>query len=175
MDNNSLSFLGNWSSIIGLAITVFVAIIGYIINNKIKEIQRELLFSARIKSLIKNLDKSKSNYPKYLQDYQNSQSQIRFEISQTEVILKTILKKVTNNEKKTLNKLIDQIKIMKSGYFIYEQQRKKGIWISMKHVFVKNNEISEKDVWTFYTDLSALQTQLENLVEDKKIKNYGRN
>lgn len=173
MDNDNLSFIGNWSSILGLLLTIIIAFIGYLINNRIKEIQRDIQFNARIRSLIKHLDKSKSNYPKYLEDYENSQQKIRYEISQTDVILRNIKKKITKNEKKSLNKLLDQIKLIKAGYFINEQQRKKGIWTWIKNLFVKSLEISEKDLWNFYTDLSALQTQLENLVEDKKIKNYG--
>lgn len=173
MDNNNLSFFGNCSSILGLLVTILIAFIGYLINDRIKEIQRDIQFYARIKSLIKHLEKSKSNYPKYLQDYHSFQPQIRYEISQTEVILRNIKKKISNKEKKSLNKLLDQIRLIKSGYFINEQQRRKGIWISIKYLFVKSLEISEKDLWNFYTDLSALQTQLENLVEDKKIKNYG--
>ena len=39
-------------------------------------------------------------------------------------------------------------------------------------MFIKRLETSEQDLWKFYTELSALQTQLENLIEDKKIKRY---
>lgn len=170
---NVLNELGSWSSILGLLITILLAIIGYIINNRIKEIQRDIQFDARIKSLIKQLEKSKSSYPKFLQNYSDSINNIRFEISQTEVILKNIKTKIKGPEKKAISNLLKQIKRMKLGEFINEQERPKGFWISLESIIYDRLEISENDLWNFYTELSAMQTQLENLIEDKNIKQYA--
>lgn len=169
---DTLSIIGNWSSIVGLLLTIVIALIGYLINNRIKEIQRNIQFDVRIKNLIQQLDKSKSTYLKYFQDYANSINNIRFEVSQTEVILKNIKNKINGQEKKNINKLLKQVWRMKVGNFINEQDRKKGLWISIQALFIKRLETSEQDLWTFYTELSALQTQIENLAQDKKIKRY---
>ena len=111
------------------------------------------------------------NYRLHLDDYENSQENIRYEISQIEVIIRDIKKKVNNEERKSLKKLLGQIWLLKAGHFINEQQRKKGFWISIKHLFVISSEISEKDLYNFYNDISALQTELENLFEDNTIQN----
>jgi|WetSurMetagenome_2_1015567.scaffolds.fasta_scaffold01193_10 hypothetical protein len=171
--NESLSFFGNWSSILGLFFTVLVAFIGFLINNRIKEIQRNIQFHERIKSLIKQLATSKSKFPKFLDDYDNSQPLIRLEISQAEVILREIEKKLSYKDKKRIKRLLKDIQLLNIGHFIHEGQKKKGFLIFIKRLFIKPNEISETNIWNFYRDLSALQTQLENLLEDKKIKNYG--
>jgi hypothetical protein len=169
---NLLDQLGSLSSIIGLLITIILAIIGYLINNRIREIQRDIQFDARIKSLIKQLEKSKSSYPKFLQDYSESIKSIRFEISQTEVILRNINMKITGSEKKAVNNLIKKIKRMKMGEFINEEERPQGFFIFIQSFFIDRLETSEEDLWNFYTELSAIQTQLENLIEDKSIKQY---
>ena len=170
--NNILSLVGNWSSIVGLLLTIVLGIFGYFINSKIKEIQRNIKFGFRIKKLIYQLDKSKSKYPKLLEDYVNSIKDIRYEVLQTEVILKDIKSKVTGQEINKINTLLDQIWIMKIGNFINEKDRKKGGISSIRSLFLKRSETSEDNVWDFYTELSAFQTQLENLIEDKKTKQY---
>jgi hypothetical protein len=168
MNSNSLSFWADITSIIGFAFTIILGIIGLMINNKIKIIQRNIQFDARIKTLINQLAKSKSTYPKHLRSYPNSINQIRFEISQTEVLLKNIKIKVTGAERQTVNKLLNEINLMKIGKFINEQDRKKGLGARIKSLFIVRQETSEQNVWDFYTELSALQTQLETLIEDKK-------
>jgi hypothetical protein len=174
LTNDNLSIIGNWSSILGLFATLILSVMGLIINNKIKEIQRKIQFDARIESLLSQLDISKSNYSKYLQDYEKAKPQIIYEISQTEVILKNIKGKISTADKKytDINKVLDKIKYFKSCKFINEDQRKKSIGILIRSIFLKNLEISETDIWTFYSEVSALQTQLENLIEDKNIKRY---
>lgn len=66
MTNENLSFFGNLSSIVGLLVTILVAVIGYLINDRIKEMKRNIQFYTRIKSLITQLKKSKSKYLKHL-------------------------------------------------------------------------------------------------------------
>jgi hypothetical protein len=167
-----LDFLGNWTSIFGFILTFILAIIGYLIKNRIKEIQRNIQFDVRILNLIKQLEKSKSKYPMYLRNYNGTIKQIRYEMLQTEVILKNLKLKVTGMEKRSVKAILGRIWKMKFGNFINEIDRKRGIWIKIQSAFYKRLETSEDDLWNFYTELSALQTALENLIKDKNVKRY---
>ena len=168
MDPELINQIGSWSSFIGLIITIVLVVFGYFINNKVKDLQRNFLFDVRIKKLLKQLDTSKSSYPKYLNNYKNSIKDIRFEISQTEAILKNLKPKVTGIEKRNISELCKEISLMKIGDFISEEERNKSFPFWTKSLFIVTKETSEEDLWNFYTELSALQTSLENLVDDKK-------
>ncbi len=163
--------LGSWSSILGLILTICLSIFGFFIERKVTSIQRQIVFDKRIRPLLKELEQSKKKYPNYINDYEESVINIKYEISQTKVILSNMRNKVDGETKREIDDVLKQIKSIKSANHSINKQR--GIIKKILFLFYKKNEINKNDIWQFYSDLSAVQTSIEMLIKDKKGQKYG--
>jgi len=83
--------LGNWSSIIGLAISLATLICAFIINNKVKMIKRKVMFNTRVEPLLADLKSFSLNIKNLYGDFENNKNELKLEIAKSKVQLESII------------------------------------------------------------------------------------
>jgi len=156
--------LGNWSSIIGLAISLATLICAFIINNKVKMIKRKVMFNTRVEPLLADLKSFSLNIKNLYGDFENNKNELKLEIAKSKVQLESIITKIPNDHKSEFTTQIQElIKIQKSTLGV-QPENYKNKWYKKRKIFK-----SQDDIWEIYVGLTECVNRLNNLIMDKTI------
>ena len=138
-----LNYTSAVSSIIGLAVSVFVLY-------EAKQIRQSFMRRARLPEIAADVGKVSSNLLKSLKDWPKEQ---RLGIAQIHIavgLLRNAANKVPDSDQKRINQAI--AKLCKRKFFRMEPV----------------NDATVEEAWAFYYELSSINTLLEQLVKDTK-------
>jgi len=99
-----LGDIGAVASVVGLAITVFIAF-------GVRKIKRSFLAKARLPELIRRLDKHASRLSSYLSDFPRFGDKARYELAQSQATLRSVERKLQGEQRRscrTVRKMISK-------------------------------------------------------------------
>lgn len=155
---DSLSIVGNWCSIIGLAISIGTIIFSFIINRKVQELKTKILFNTRIDEHINTLKQINSSYYSMIDNIENHIA-IKSKLKEFETTVQIILKIVPKDFKSDGNRIINTVSY---------QYRTIGQKNLSKLCFWKN-EITKDDLWQTYDLIVAFIDKIDSFNKDKMI------
>ena len=136
----TFSDIGNAASILGLLLTVLVFI-------GLRSIKRSYIFTARVPELLKKLVAHASSIAAYQKDFSNSQQEIQLELAGTEIVLKSLRRKVSRSTRGSVRRVL---KVVKDS---------------------NGPNQSHDNVWTIYVEMQKLIIEVQELQSDLK---WGR-
>ncbi|ETW99523.1 MAG: hypothetical protein ETSY1_14790 [Candidatus Entotheonella factor] len=124
---------------------------------ELRWIRKEFLLRVRIAPLLRALDRQAREMSIALNDFEDSQQNLRIIFAQCESTLHNLFPKLNGSEKKMVKELV---KILK-GY------RRPSWWINRQ-------ELSRNHAWRIYVDLQVVIESVKYLQEDMKSgRSYG--
>ncbi len=161
--NSDLSLVADYLTIVGFIVSIGTLMFTIFINRKISRLREKILFDSRIPNLLEQLSKSNSNLLGIWQNFEQSKWKVKQDIKEQIVIIRSIHKKLGKSESGTLRKTLKQLELTKNSYLHNKDRQKKPL----SAIFKKKRMISKEDIWICYEDVSALITEINNLIEDR--------
>jgi hypothetical protein len=159
----NLSDYGSLASLIGLLASVLISLAGFLINNKIKDLKKKVLFNTRVDNLLNGLRKYLDNLNVFIRDFDNNENNIKLELSKCKSQIESIVPKLPDEEQKDFKELLKILR--KISQWRFEESPK---WFM--NVISNRGDIykREEDVWEVLYRLFGVVSKLDNLVKDKK-------
>ena len=156
--------IANWSSIIGLVISLATLIYAFFIDKKVKLIKRKVLFNTRVEPLLKDLGDFSNNIKNLYGDFDNNKKELKVEIVKCKVHLESILSKIPNENQSEFKLQIKQLKKIQKSTLGDRPENYKKRWLKKNTIFK-----SKDDIWEIYVGLIESVNRLNNLIKDKNI------
>jgi hypothetical protein len=154
------TLISDISSILGLLLTICTLIYALLIDRRVKNFEKSVLFNTRIPILTIILKQHHSQLSKDLNA--KDERKIRETINLCRTIVEDINPKLPTSLSRQGNKL--KRKLKKQYIAIFELENEKTIkwkfWITV---------ITMNKLWVSYDSLNSLITRIDNLQKDKKI------
>lgn len=162
--------IDNFSSLVGLIISVFVLI-------KIKKIESNYNVRIRIPSLIAKVENHASTLIKLMDDYPDQVNDIKLELAATGADLESLAQKVDRPTKKGVRAIIQRISRFAITSNAGTIGRRTAILI---RVGLAQNKLADyeelvgehkrNEVYDIYTEVKTLLVRLENIQQDKMLE-----
>lgn len=152
-----ISKVSEISSVLGLIVSVIVAFYGFMIDRKIKNFEKQVLFKNRVYPLLQDLKDCSSSISNYASTYETSTNELHVELTKVRAILNNMLNKIDSGHKSEAKKVIKETSNLANS--LYET----------KFLFINRKKANKDDVWKCYSSLSEFITRIDNLIKDKKL------
>lgn len=139
-----LNKIGSLSSVVGLAVTLFLLL-------EARKIRKLFLRRARLPELNRDLSKSNSQLSENLKGWSSDKTPSLETFSTIKALLENIREKLPSDEKRKVDKYLSNLHPKKLGF-----------------ISRSLSELTEDEVWDRYTELCGLITSLQQLAKDSK-------
>lgn len=158
--------LSAWSSIVSLAFSVSIAIIGYGVNKKLNKLRNRLYLGVKLSSKIRQIEKFNSDLLNLHNDIVNNFNDIKLTLAQLEETIQQVHLNVSKEVKEKIKSVATSISTIKKSNPVEQKSPKKRyqFWI---------REVSTEDIYEIYTEVFTLSMRLKELEDNnKKFGNY---
>lgn len=163
-----ISTISQWSSVIGLAISLAVGIISLTINKKVNRLRKRQYIGVRLRVKTEEIKALNFELLGLHKDIISNHDKIKLTISKISSVLDQISDSVEKKLKNEIDTLSDTIRKIKNGKAVEQKTEQKYFLFNFN-----KSEISSDDIWDLYIDINSLSMKLIEFEETTKM--FGQN